>query len=132
MTAEPGDVYKFEYPDEPQFNRTLQVVRITGYGPDDLVLFEDHSHSKQKNLTAAMKAPGKTGLFRHAAKLAQRAQDRGDTIFVFEATHLEVKLRTSSTSPFHNLSDGAVVYVEIGVDPSVPGAPASRDLDDPR
>lgn len=45
-----GDKYKFEYPSEPQFNCLLTVVKVTGDGPNDLVFFDDESHSKQKNL----------------------------------------------------------------------------------
>jgi hypothetical protein len=48
--ARAGDVYRFTYENELQFNRTLLVERTLGDGPDDLVLFEDHSHSKQKYL----------------------------------------------------------------------------------
>jgi len=62
------------------------------------------------------------GLFRHAAKLAQRSLGQPapalgvPTIFTFEATDLAVQLSSfGETSPFHDLPDGATVYVEIGV-----------------
>jgi hypothetical protein len=48
--ARAGDVYRFTYENEPRFNKTLLVERTLGDGPDDLVFFEDHSHSKQKYL----------------------------------------------------------------------------------
>lgn len=48
--ARAGDVYRFTYENYPQFNKTLLVERTLGVGPDDLVFFEDHSHSKQKHL----------------------------------------------------------------------------------
>ncbi len=48
--ARVGDVYRFNYPKEPQFNVTLTVTKVTGDGPDDLVFFNDNSHSKQKNI----------------------------------------------------------------------------------
>jgi hypothetical protein len=47
--AKVGDVYAFEYEDV-HFNRTLTVVEVKGFGLDDLVFFEDRSHSKQKHL----------------------------------------------------------------------------------
>ena len=50
MSAKIGDVYNFVYPKEPQFNTKLKVVRVLGNGPDDLVFFDDRTHSKQKNL----------------------------------------------------------------------------------
>jgi len=63
------------------------------------------------------------GLFRHGAKLVRRSQGPRveacgvPTIFEFEATNLEVKLHSfGETSPFHDLPDGAGVYVEVGVD----------------
>lgn len=49
--ARVGDRYRFVYENEPQFDRDLTVERVLGDGPDDLVFFNDHSHSKQKNLT---------------------------------------------------------------------------------
>lgn len=48
--ARAGDHYRFTYPNEPQFDKTLLVERTLGDGPEDLVFFEDHSHSKQKHL----------------------------------------------------------------------------------
>jgi hypothetical protein len=48
--ARVGDVYRFTYPDEPQYNCNLIVVRVLGDGPDDLVFFDDHSHTKQKHI----------------------------------------------------------------------------------
>lgn len=50
MTAKVGDVYCFEYPREPQFNCSLRVVRVDGNEPENLVHFDDLSHSKQKDL----------------------------------------------------------------------------------
>jgi hypothetical protein len=55
MVAKVGDTYKFEYPKEPQFNCELKVVRVLGDGPDDLVFFDDNTHSKQKHLTKVTK-----------------------------------------------------------------------------
>lgn len=48
--AQVGDHYRFTYPNESKFNKTLLVKRTFGDGPEDLVLFEDRSYSKQKNL----------------------------------------------------------------------------------
>ncbi len=48
--ARAGDHYRFTYSNEPQFNKTLLVERTDGDGAEDLVFFEDHSHSKQKHL----------------------------------------------------------------------------------
>jgi len=48
VPARVGERYRFAYPDEPQFNRDLTVTEVLGHGPDDLVLFDDHSHTKQK------------------------------------------------------------------------------------
>lgn len=66
-------------------------------------------------------------LFRHAAQLTRRAQGHRvpaggvPTVFTFEATNLSVQLTSSGeTSPFHDLPDGAVAYVEIGVDVESP------------
>lgn len=57
----------------------------------------------------------KIGLFVHGAKLARRHGT--PTTFEFEATNLSVQLHgRGDTSPFHDLPDGALVYVEIGVD----------------
>jgi hypothetical protein len=53
--AMPGDQYRFEYPDEPQYNRTLTVEGASGDGPDCLVFFTDGTHSRQKYLTDAMR-----------------------------------------------------------------------------
>jgi hypothetical protein len=50
MTARVGDRFRFTHPTEPQFNCDLTVVRVLGDGPDDLVFFNDHTHSKQKHL----------------------------------------------------------------------------------
>ena len=50
MTARVGDLYNFIYPNEPQFNCELEVVRVHGDQTDDMVFFDDGSHSKQKNL----------------------------------------------------------------------------------
>jgi hypothetical protein len=56
------------------------------------------------------------GLFRHAARLTRREHGY-PTIFTFEATNLAVQLSSfGETSPFHDLPDGATVYVEVGVD----------------
>lgn len=49
-SARSGDYYRFTYPKEPQFDKTLLVERVTGDSPDCLVFFEDHSHTKQKYL----------------------------------------------------------------------------------
>jgi hypothetical protein len=48
--ARAGDRYLFTYPGQHQFDRALSVDRVTGDGPDDLVFFDDHTHSKQKHL----------------------------------------------------------------------------------
>jgi|SRR5882672_4159906 len=48
--ARAGDHYRFTYPNESKFNKTLLVERTLGDGPEDLVFFEDRSHSKQKDL----------------------------------------------------------------------------------
>ena len=45
-----GDVYRFVYEDEPQFNRTLTVIRVTGVRDDSYVFFDDGTHAKQKDL----------------------------------------------------------------------------------
>ncbi len=58
MSAKVDDVFKFEYPKEPQFNCTLTVVRVLGDEPDDLVFFNDGTHSKQKNLLNVPKVGG--------------------------------------------------------------------------
>lgn len=50
IPARVGDCFRFTYPDEPQFNCDLTVVRVYGDGPDDLVFFNDGTHSKQKHL----------------------------------------------------------------------------------
>lgn len=55
MTAKIGDIYEFIYPQEPQFNRTLKVTEVIGNGPDDLVFFDDYTHSKQKDLLKVKK-----------------------------------------------------------------------------
>lgn len=48
--ARVGDRFRFVYPNEPQFNCDLTVVRVCGDGPDDLVFFDDTTHAKQKHL----------------------------------------------------------------------------------
>lgn len=48
--AKIGDVYHFVYPESPEFDCNLTVVRVCGSKPDDLVFFDDHTHSKQKHL----------------------------------------------------------------------------------
>lgn len=48
--ARAGDHYRFTYPNEPKYDKTLLVARTGGDGPEDLVFFEDYSYSKQKNL----------------------------------------------------------------------------------
>lgn len=55
--ARVDDTYAFVYPNEPQFNRTLKVTEVKGDGPDDLVFFEDHTHSKQKHLVNVERVP---------------------------------------------------------------------------
>lgn len=50
MPARIGERFRFEHENEPQFNCTLLVINVTGVGPDDLVFFNDGTHSKQKNL----------------------------------------------------------------------------------
>lgn len=54
-SAKAGDSYRFEY-QETQFNKTLKVVSVTGTGPEDLVFFEDGTHSKQGRLNPSMRA----------------------------------------------------------------------------
>jgi hypothetical protein len=77
----------------------------------------------QKEAASGKRRNQHAGLFRHGAVLARRSQGQRvpacgvPTIFEFEATALEVKLHSfGDTSPFHDLPDGAHVYVEIGVD----------------
>jgi hypothetical protein len=48
--AQPGDVFAFEYPNTPELNRTLTVVRTTGNDPEDMVFFTDRSYATQKGL----------------------------------------------------------------------------------
>jgi hypothetical protein len=48
--AQVGERFWFGHPDEPQFNCELTVTQVHGNGPDDLVFFNDGTHSKQKNL----------------------------------------------------------------------------------
>jgi hypothetical protein len=49
--AEVGDVYSFEYEgNDAKYNEKLAVTEVLGGQPNDLVFFEDGSHSKQKNL----------------------------------------------------------------------------------
>jgi hypothetical protein len=56
-TAKPGDNYKFDYPNEnPTHRKMLKVVSVTGTGLEDLVFFDDGTHSKQKNLSPTMRA----------------------------------------------------------------------------
>ena len=50
MSARPGERYRFVYPNEPKFDRDLTVVSITGDSPDDLVFWDDHTHTKQKHM----------------------------------------------------------------------------------
>jgi hypothetical protein len=51
-----GDRFRFVYPERDRaFDCELTVVSLTGDGPDDLVFFEDHSHSKQKHLVGVIK-----------------------------------------------------------------------------
>lgn len=51
--AHKGDVFRFAYLKEPQFNRNLVVQRVEGYRPEDLVFFEDGTHCKQKHICKA-------------------------------------------------------------------------------
>jgi hypothetical protein len=55
--AKAGDVYDFQYPKEAQFNKKLRVVSTQGDGPEDLVFFEDGSHSKQRKLVGVPRVP---------------------------------------------------------------------------
>lgn len=49
--AEIGDVYSFEYVGgDAKYNKVLTVVQVCGSQPEDLVIFDDRTHSKQKNL----------------------------------------------------------------------------------
>lgn len=54
--AQVGDVFSFEYPNEPQFNKVLMVVQALGDEPEDLVFFDDGTHSKQKHLEGVRRA----------------------------------------------------------------------------
>jgi len=58
MPATVGDRYHFVYPKEPQFNCVLTVTMVEGDKPDDLVFFNDHTHSKQKHLIEVEKVEG--------------------------------------------------------------------------
>lgn len=65
----------------------------------------------------------KIPLFVHGAKLARRSEGYYQeaagkpTVFKFEASNVVAELVSfGDTSPFHDLPDGATVYVEIGVD----------------
>lgn len=58
IPAKVGDLFHFVYPDEPQYNKDLTVVKVLGDAPDDLVFFEDHTHSKQKHLQAVPRRSG--------------------------------------------------------------------------
>lgn len=48
--ARVGEHYSFTSTMEPQFNCILEVVEVLGYGPEDLVFFNDGTHSKQKHM----------------------------------------------------------------------------------
>ncbi len=48
--AKVGDIYQFNYEKEPKFNCELKVVKIYGIDPEDFVMFDDGTHSKQKHL----------------------------------------------------------------------------------
>lgn len=50
-TAKVGDRIEFKYPGrDSKYDCELLVVKVEGDGPEDLVFFEDGTHSKQKNL----------------------------------------------------------------------------------
>lgn len=55
MSAKVGDIYSFDYPNDPQFDCVLTVVRVLGQGPEDTVFFNDQSRSKQKDLVGVKK-----------------------------------------------------------------------------
>lgn len=58
--AQVGDVYSFEYLDarfNKRFNKKCTVDHVCGIGPDDYVLFDDHTHIKQKNLVGVKRLP---------------------------------------------------------------------------
>lgn len=48
--ARVGEKYSFIYPGEPKYNTTVTVTEVTGFGYDDLVFFDDGSHSRQKHM----------------------------------------------------------------------------------
>lgn len=45
--AHVGDRFRFTYPEEPQFDVILTVVKVKGFQPSDLVFFDDETHCKQ-------------------------------------------------------------------------------------
>lgn len=51
-----GDRFWYECPDEPQFNSLVTVIRICGPGPDDIVKFDDGTHTKRKLLVGIPRA----------------------------------------------------------------------------
>lgn len=58
QVAREGDWFSFEYPDSPQHNCVLQVTRVWGDGPDDMVMFSDQTHCKQKHVRDLKKVAG--------------------------------------------------------------------------
>jgi len=109
---------------------SIQVVR----DGSDFLIVEDGAvvaraasqvHAERiSNALTHSEARWHVALFRHAAKLTGRSigwinSDRSSNplLFVFDATDLKVQLGVHhDTSPFHDLPDGTVCYVEIGVD----------------
>lgn len=54
MTAKVGDVFRFDYPNYPQYNQTLTVVKVDGNDPEDRVTFDNEGSCKQTHLAWAI------------------------------------------------------------------------------
>lgn len=55
--AQVGDVYIFTYSAEPSFNKKLRVIAVWGDHPESLVIFDDNTHTAQKDLVNVPRVP---------------------------------------------------------------------------